>query len=803
MFDFEDPLSLPSNRDVAVDLAREGFKVFPITRKRDGSWTPIKDWQTAATEDLAAVEALWRKHPGARVGFPCGRPNEVSVLDVDVKDGKDGIASLRALGFDAKRMTPYMTRTPSGGLHLFFQANPRLKNWVGKIGEGLDVRTTGGYVLAPGSYKDGQVYESIGEPVFDPCMMPRFPEALIPDEPERVVGEVVEATERQREWAAATFAKKVAAFEALTEEGSGRNALVNELAMWAGGAAAHGMLDFNMVEAELLRAAEANGHATGGAAKRATRKTIGNGWNAGMLKPISEYPREQDESALDDLFEEEAEEEDDLLEPSAPAPVPAKNLYADLIGDDDDILGPSVPAVPDRFVNTNRQWESLLDRNEDGDTRKTLHNVEMIIMHDDRLFGRIGFNELMQCTVFVKEPGQLRKKERDGKPIRKLEGSIWQLNNRSARASGRRWEDAHTHALRSLIESPRSQGGYGITVSDRDINAAIENVSRLHSFHPIRDYLFGLKWDGVPRIDTLFIDYVGTPDTAYHRAASRLWLIGAVARVMEPGHKFDFVPILEGVQGLRKSTFVETLAVQWGAPLATDWGDNQTVTESLQGDWIYEIPELQGFSKADSTTLKAILSRNEDRARMAYGRRLQTFPRQCVFIGSTNEDEYLKDQTGNRRFWPIQTNVEQIDTDKLADNVDQIWAEAFAVYREMRRQQPAGHLPLYMRDKGAQTEALALQDSRRQESPEEVLAGEIAAALDEPVSTSLEGESVRREMTCIKEVWIDLLDRDRRDLQSQITTRLMGKAMRMAGWEPSSVAYRHPKYGVQKPFRRK
>ena len=163
---FEIPTRKPrvlSNAETALGLARRDFAVFPITCKTDGSWTPIRGWQAAASRDPEEVARLWRQHSDARVGLPCGEINGISVIDVDVKDGKDGIASLRALGFDPDRMSPYRVRTPSGGLHLFFQFHPRLKNWVGKLGEGLDVRTTGGYVLAPGSLKAEGRYERTRE----------------------------------------------------------------------------------------------------------------------------------------------------------------------------------------------------------------------------------------------------------------------------------------------------------------------------------------------------------------------------------------------------------------------------------------------------------------------------------------------------------------------------------------------------------------------------------------------------------------------------------------------------------------
>lgn len=474
---------------------------------------------------------------------------------------------------------------------------------------------------------------------------------------------------------------------------------------------------------------------------------------------------------------------------------------SDLLGTDDDLDFLGRPEKVDPGVNprSRDQWLRELDVNDEGQVKSTLPNLEVIIENDDRLYGRVGFNELTQCIVFAREPAKLRKKARDGKPIRQLTGPLWTVAHREMK-SGRRWIDAHTSSLRSVYEAPRTQGGYGLKISDRDINAAIENVARKSTFHPVRDYLRGLKWDGKPRIDGLFVDYVGAEDTPYHRNAGRLVMVGAVARAMEPGCKFDFVAILEGGQGIGKSTYIGILGRDWASELSCDFHDNKSVVESLQGGWIYELPELQGFSKAETTTLKAVVSRQIDRARLSYGRLVQEFPRQCIFLGSTNEEDYLKDTTGGRRFWPIRCGAEKIDTDRLRRNIDQMWAEAGAVYDQMRSGQPYGELPLDMRDEAAAGEAKLIQDSRHSESPEEILAVDIARVLEDPVD--LDGLAMPRHRTCLKEVWIDLLGRDARELESQVTARLVGKALRLAGWEQGKTI-RHPKYGMPKSWERR
>ncbi len=192
-------------------------------------------------------------------------------------------------------------------------------------------------------------------------------------------------------------------------------------------------------------------------------------------------------------------------------------------------------------------------------------------------------------------------------------------------------------------------------------------------------------------------------------------------------------------QGLKESTFIEAIGKAWGCELTCGFDDNKSFAESLQGGWICEIPELQGFSKAETASIKAMVSRQVDGARPAYGRLVQDFPRKRVFMGSTNDNDYLRDATGGRRFWPIKCTVDRIDADRLEREIDRIWGEAVAD-RAMRTAQPHGTLPLYMADEAAAGEARLLQDSRRAETPEDILAGEMRAALDEMRRDGRKGE---------------------------------------------------------------
>lgn len=203
-----------------------------------------------------------------------------------------------------------------------------------------------------------------------------------------------------------------------------------------------------------------------------------------------------------------------------------------------------------------------------------------------------------------------------------------------------------------------------------------------NSFHPVKDYLNGLKWDGVHRLDTWLVECSGAEDSPYVREVGKILLVAAVRRIMEPGAKFDEMPVLQSSkQGTYKSTALNVLAVrdEWFCDSFSLDQDSKTLMEVTQGKWIIEISELKGLSRGGSDHVKALLSRRFDRSRMAYGRITEEKPRQFVFVGTTNEKEFLRDETGNRRFWPVV--VEKLDVKKLREMRDQLWAEAYQVER--------------------------------------------------------------------------------------------------------------------------
>lgn len=209
---------------------------------------------------------------------------------------------------------------------------------------------------------------------------------------------------------------------------------------------------------------------------------------------------------------------------------------------------------------------------------------------------------------------------------------------------------------------------------------AVDTVAQENAYHVVRDYLAGLVWDGKPRVEkTGWLQaYLGAPDTEYHRKAGMRWLISAVARVMTEGCKADHVLILEGIQGLGKSSSLRALFGDWFTDTPLRLGDREA-SMVVRGCWGVELGELDSLNRAESTSAKQFFSQQDDRYRSPWGRRPQTVARQCVFCGSTNQTVYLKDDTGNRRFWPVECT--RADMDDLKADRDQLWAEALVLFK--------------------------------------------------------------------------------------------------------------------------
>ena len=296
---------------------------------------------------------------------------------------------------------------------------------------------------------------------------------------------------------------------------------------------------------------------------------------------------------------------------------------------------------------SDEDWQTKLEIDKNGEVKNTLRNLTIILQNDENLKA-IAFNQLA-----------------DGMEIN---GEVpW-------KHPAKYWRDADDAQLISYIDSH-----YG-AFSARNFDIAVTKVADDRSYHPIREMFEALpKWDNTPRVETVLIDYLGAQDNPYVRTVTRKALCAAYMRIYHPGIKFDYITVLNGSQGIGKSTLIAKLGMSWFSDSLTlsDMND-KTAAEKLQGFWIHEIGEMAGMKKADLEKVKAFVSRQDDKYRASFGRRVTPHPRQCIFFGTTNsENGYLRDITGNRRFWNVRVSGKgQFKPwDLSEDIVAQIWAE--------------------------------------------------------------------------------------------------------------------------------
>lgn len=322
---------------------------------------------------------------------------------------------------------------------------------------------------------------------------------------------------------------------------------------------------------------------------------------------------------------------------------------------------------------------------ENGQKKKTLNNaVNYFLLEDSALAGILAYNEFTDQTVFVKR-------------------APWHEEKLNFPAGGKPWQDEDTILCRHFLSEK-----YKFDLPSKTIDEAATVVSYMNTVHPVREYLSNLKWDGKKRLDTWLTCYLGAETNPYTRTIGVKTLLGAVARIYQPDVKFDYMLVLEGKQGIGKSTVVKILGGLWYGDIILDPHSPDTI-DAMRGLWIVECAEMEMVRRADVQALRAFLSRQVDRTRLAYGRRTKNFSRQCIFIGTMNPDAegYLRDMAGNRRFWPV--NVNKIDMQSLQAERDQLWAEA--VQRFMQGDS------LYIDDADIAEQARLEQDQRRPQDP--------------------------------------------------------------------------------------
>ncbi|AMJ40358.1 VapE domain-containing protein [Anaerotignum propionicum] len=346
------------------------------------------------------------------------------------------------------------------------------------------------------------------------------------------------------------------------------------------------------------------------------------------------------------------------------------------------------------------------------------------------------------------------------------------------------WDDNDNQGLYWYLEK-----SYRISGAAK-IDGALSLHSNKNSFNDVTKYLKELKWDGVPRLDTLLIDYLGAEDSIYTRAVTRKAFTAAVARAYIPGFKFDYMTIFTGPQGIGKSTLLAKMSKGWFNDSIRTF-EGKEASELLQGVWLVEVGELDAFNRSDVGRIKQFLSQQADRFRAAYGRHVKEMPRRCVFFGTTNDAEFLTDRTGNRRFWPLVVGARKAKKSVWADldnDLDQLWAEAAMRFK-------IGE-PLYLSGE-VEKAAKEQQESHRKTSTRE---GIISDFLEQKVpadwlswkleqrrmfwegNAAFDGELVPRKKVCALEVWCEALGCDQRMIKNSDTAEINSIISSVKGW---------------------
>lgn len=438
---------------------------------------------------------------------------------------------------------------------------------------------------------------------------------------------------------------------------------------------------------------------------------------------------------------------------------------------------------------TDLKWSAKLTMNDKGEIENTAQNIKLILDNAPQLKKTMGFNE------FSKQPVALRDL-----PWRKLDKGI-------------AWGNADDAQLRTYLDIV-----WDLRPSNQKVADVIEVVQQENAFHPVRDFLESCSWDGQSRVETVLIDYLGAADNDYTRAVTRMTFAAAVARIFEPGCKYDYMLTLVGAQGIGKSMLFNKLANGWYSDSLTSIGGKEAY-EALHGVWIMEMAELAATRKAEVEAIKHFLTKQVDRYRVAYGKRTEEFPRQCIFIGTTNEDEFLRDKTGNRRFLPVPVKhgSKKSWADITSDEVKQIWAEAVQLYKNNE--------PRYLTDEVAEM-ALAMQNAHTEESS---YTGQIIEFLERPITSDWYnksiadrrlamnqshdfadedefglGDGLQRDKICSLEIWCECLGKDRANFPPRERHEINGILATLDGWKKHSSTIRFGgEYGSQRGFVRK
>jgi len=641
--------------EAALSYASRGWRVLPVWPLRNGRCAcgnddcpniakhPLAPLAPngchSASTDAAVITDWWTRYPDANIGIATGQETGLWALDVDPRHGGDVTLDALELRFGPLPQS-LRARTGSGGAHILFvhPGDGRLSNSAGRLGAGLDVRGDGGYIVAaPSSHVSGRCYawededesvpeaapnwllELIGERYVDDVDPEPFDEDDLPEDAARLVSrrKLAKACVRIRD-GLSRHQTAVWLFQQLRDNRVPRY-LAHELIDPLYRVANERKNDRAVTKAEFQKALS-------WAYKHRPRKP-----DPQPAQPTSTIPVAEIAAIESDVDRHRA-----MREAAATANVPLAAVKADVAR----LRAPHLE--PD-------DWRHMLvtRRLTDGSEvlEKCLHNAAVFLRYHPAWAGKLWAN-IFTGETHCTEP-----------PVESPSGA---------------WSDLHTAQTAAWLQSQ-----VRLMVTPEVVDGAVQMAAHSSERHPVRDYLESLVWDGEPRLDHWLEDLAGVPDSPLTRAQARRFLTAAVARIYQPGCKVDHALILEGPQNLGKSTLLNTLFAPWYSDDIDVLGSKDAGLQ-VRGVWGLEIAELSSVHRSEVERVKAFMTRRDDRFRPPYGRRVQTWPRQLVFVGSTNRTEYLIDETGGRRFWGVACS--SIDLELAATRKDQLWAEAARAY---------------------------------------------------------------------------------------------------------------------------